>query len=72
MDELIEGGLSGEVLVVIDEPGYIFRLLKIKSQRPFMVLEGKTKRNISLSENEAVWKALSEFIKTLMRKVHVI
>ena len=50
MDELIEGGFGGEVVVVADEPGYAFRLLKLQSPRPFMVLEGKTKRNINLSE----------------------
>lgn len=63
MDELINGGFNGEVVVVADEPGYIFRLLKIQSPRPFMVLEGKTKRNVNLSENEVIWKALTEFIK---------
>lgn len=63
MDELIQGGFNGEVVVVIDEPGYIFRLLKIQSPRTFMVLEGKTKRNVNLSENEVIWKALTEFIK---------
>lgn len=63
MDELIKGGFTGEVVVVADEPGYVLRLLKIQSPRPFMVLEGKTKRNINLAENEVVWKALSEFIK---------
>jgi hypothetical protein len=63
MDELIKGGFNGEVVVVADEPGYIFRLLKVQSTRCFMVLEGKTKRNVSLSENEVIWKALAEFIK---------
>ena len=63
MDELIEGGFNGEVLVVTDEPGYTLRLLKIQSPRAFMVLEAKAKRNINISETEVIWKALTEFIK---------
>lgn len=63
MDELIEGGFKGEVIVVTDTPAYTITLLKLQTPRPFMILEGKTKRNVNLVENEAVWNALAEFIK---------
>jgi hypothetical protein len=65
MEELLRSGHYGDDVVTVSETeAYVLRLLRVPPRpRKFMVLEAMAKRNLSLTDNEVVWKALTEFIK---------